>query len=147
MNIFWNRKPIKSGRKVDKQLRFKSLKTNINSRQTIQISIFFSFPNLQASRLIVTFDEHVISNNFKFGVIYQKFGQVSNTAGLFNPHPSTFCIIFHRNQSLSENIQTVVTSDFLSSFHCPPDVFSSITAASNARSPLLRQSQPRWGQR
>lgn len=31
----------------------------------------------QASRLIVTFDEHVISNNFKFGVIYQKFGQVS----------------------------------------------------------------------
>lgn len=33
---------------------------------------------LQASRLIVTFDEHVISNNFKFGVIYQKFGQVSN---------------------------------------------------------------------
>lgn len=31
---------------------------------------------LQASRLIVTFDEHVISNNFKFGVIYQKYGQV-----------------------------------------------------------------------
>lgn len=31
---------------------------------------------LQASRLIVTFDEHVISNNFKFGVIYQKLGQV-----------------------------------------------------------------------
>ncbi|XP_053338243.1 rap1 GTPase-activating protein 1 isoform X12 [Clarias gariepinus] len=29
----------------------------------------------KASRLIVTFDEHVISNNFKFGVIYQKFGQ------------------------------------------------------------------------
>lgn len=24
----------------------------------------------------MTFDEHVISNNFKFGVIYQKFGQV-----------------------------------------------------------------------
>ena len=31
----------------------------------------------QASRLIVTFDEHVINNNFKFGVVYQKFGQVS----------------------------------------------------------------------
>uniref|UniRef100_A0A8C5SGE8 RAP1 GTPase activating protein n=1 Tax=Laticauda laticaudata TaxID=8630 RepID=A0A8C5SGE8_LATLA len=31
----------------------------------------------QASRLIVTFDEHVISNNFKFGVIYQKLGQTS----------------------------------------------------------------------
>lgn len=27
----------------------------------------------------MTFDEHVISNNFKFGVIYQKFGQVSPT--------------------------------------------------------------------
>lgn len=37
---------------------------------------FLSSPP-QASRLIVTFDEHVISNNFKFGVIYQKFGQVS----------------------------------------------------------------------
>lgn len=33
-------------------------------------------PLPQASRLIVTFDEHVISNNFKFGVIYQKLGQV-----------------------------------------------------------------------
>lgn len=33
-------------------------------------------PSPQASRLIVTFDEHVISNNFKFGVIYQKLGQV-----------------------------------------------------------------------
>ncbi|CAH2318533.1 rap1 GTPase-activating 1 isoform X2 [Pelobates cultripes] len=31
----------------------------------------------KASRLIVTFDEHVISNNFKFGVIYQKTGQTS----------------------------------------------------------------------
>lgn len=37
----------------------------------------------QASRLIVTFDEHVISNNFKFGVIYQKLGQVSS----FSPTP------------------------------------------------------------
>uniref|UniRef100_A0A8C5PQN2 RAP1 GTPase activating protein n=1 Tax=Leptobrachium leishanense TaxID=445787 RepID=A0A8C5PQN2_9ANUR len=31
----------------------------------------------KASRLIVTFDEHVISNNFKFGVIYQKTGQTA----------------------------------------------------------------------
>ncbi|XP_069597745.1 rap1 GTPase-activating protein 1 isoform X1 [Ranitomeya imitator] len=31
----------------------------------------------KASRLIVTFDEHVISNNFKFGVIYQKSGQTT----------------------------------------------------------------------
>lgn len=40
---------------------------------------------LQASRLIVTFDEHVISNNFKFGVIYQKLGQVGVTALCFLP--------------------------------------------------------------
>lgn len=42
------------------------------------VSLFFSCFSFfsQASRLIVTFDEHVISNNFKFGVIYQKFGQV-----------------------------------------------------------------------
>ncbi|XP_068097797.1 rap1 GTPase-activating protein 1 isoform X3 [Hyperolius riggenbachi] len=31
----------------------------------------------KASRLIVSFDEHVISNNFKFGVIYQKPGQTT----------------------------------------------------------------------
>ncbi|KAG7254079.1 hypothetical protein CRUP_037938 [Coryphaenoides rupestris] len=31
----------------------------------------------EASKLIVTFDEHVISNNFKFGVVYQKFGQTT----------------------------------------------------------------------
>ncbi|XP_072011464.1 rap1 GTPase-activating protein 1 isoform X1 [Engystomops pustulosus] len=31
----------------------------------------------KASRLIVTFDEHVISNNFKFGVVYQKNGQTT----------------------------------------------------------------------
>uniref|UniRef100_A0A3B3SD05 RAP1 GTPase activating protein a n=1 Tax=Paramormyrops kingsleyae TaxID=1676925 RepID=A0A3B3SD05_9TELE len=52
----------------------------------IPISCLTEFPNViqmakvrcpEASRLIVTFDEHVISNNFKFGVIYQKFGQTS----------------------------------------------------------------------
>ncbi|XP_073457573.1 rap1 GTPase-activating protein 1 isoform X6 [Aquarana catesbeiana] len=31
----------------------------------------------KASRLIVTFDEHVISNHFKFGVVYQKPGQTT----------------------------------------------------------------------
>lgn len=47
---------------------------------------------LQASRLIVTFDEHVISNNFKFGVIYQKFGQVSEKARLM--HASFVFVMF-----------------------------------------------------
>lgn len=36
---------------------------------------------LQASRLILAFDEHVLSNHFKFGVIYQKLGQVWGGVG------------------------------------------------------------------
>ncbi|XP_074874205.1 rap1 GTPase-activating protein 1 isoform X2 [Carettochelys insculpta] len=47
----------------------------------IPISCLTEFPNVvqmaKASRLIVTFDEHVLSNHFKFGVIYQKAGQTS----------------------------------------------------------------------
>uniref|UniRef100_A0A8C9Z1U3 Rap-GAP domain-containing protein n=1 Tax=Sander lucioperca TaxID=283035 RepID=A0A8C9Z1U3_SANLU len=31
----------------------------------------------QASQLIVNYDEHEVNNTFKFGVIYQRFGQVS----------------------------------------------------------------------
>lgn len=42
----------------------------------------------QASRLIVTFDEHVISNNFKFGVIYQKLGQVCSPPPPRSSHPA-----------------------------------------------------------
>lgn len=33
---------------------------------------------LQASQMIVSYDEHEVNNTFKFGVIYQKFRQVSN---------------------------------------------------------------------
>lgn len=33
---------------------------------------------VQGSQLIVAYDEHEVNNTFKFGVIYQKFGQVSN---------------------------------------------------------------------
>lgn len=33
----------------------------------------------QASQLIVGYDEHEVNNTFKFGVIYQKFGQVSES--------------------------------------------------------------------
>ena len=38
-------------------------------------------PNLwvaffQGSELIVNYDEHLLTNTFKFGIIYQKFGQV-----------------------------------------------------------------------
>lgn len=30
----------------------------------------------QGSQLIVAYDEHEVNNTFKFGVVYQKFGQV-----------------------------------------------------------------------
>ncbi|KAG8142232.1 putative RAP1 GTPase activating protein [Naja naja] len=57
---------------------------NRSYHDVIPISCLTEFPNVVqmakascASRLIVTFDEHVISNNFKFGVIYQKLGQTS----------------------------------------------------------------------
>nr|XP_056721445.1 rap1 GTPase-activating protein 1 [Euleptes europaea] len=45
--------------------------------EDVNIDRFYPVLYPKASRLIVTFDEHVISNNFKFGVIYQKLGQTS----------------------------------------------------------------------
>uniref|UniRef100_A0A7N6AQD6 Rap-GAP domain-containing protein n=1 Tax=Anabas testudineus TaxID=64144 RepID=A0A7N6AQD6_ANATE len=45
--------------------------------EDVNVDRFYPVLYPKASRLIVTFDEHVISNNFKFGVIYQKFGQTS----------------------------------------------------------------------
>ncbi|XP_053498578.1 rap1 GTPase-activating protein 1 isoform X9 [Ictalurus furcatus] len=43
--------------------------------EEVNVDRFFPVLYPKASRLIVAFDEHVINNNFKFGVIYQKFGQ------------------------------------------------------------------------
>ncbi|EHH14419.1 hypothetical protein EGK_00341, partial [Macaca mulatta] len=45
--------------------------------EDVNVDRFYPVLYPKASRLIVTFDEHVISNNFKFGVIYQKLGQTS----------------------------------------------------------------------
>ncbi|KAM8862693.1 rap1 GTPase-activating protein 1-like isoform 11-T11 [Spinachia spinachia] len=45
--------------------------------EEVNVDRFSPVLHPKASRLIVAFDEHVISNNFKFGVIYQKFGQTS----------------------------------------------------------------------
>uniref|UniRef100_A0A4W5MKY0 RAP1 GTPase activating protein n=1 Tax=Hucho hucho TaxID=62062 RepID=A0A4W5MKY0_9TELE len=45
--------------------------------EEVNVDRFYPILYPKASRLIVNFDEHVISNNFKFGVIYQKFGQTS----------------------------------------------------------------------
>uniref|UniRef100_A0A7M4FCP2 RAP1 GTPase activating protein n=1 Tax=Crocodylus porosus TaxID=8502 RepID=A0A7M4FCP2_CROPO len=45
--------------------------------EDVNVDRFYPVLYPKASRLIVSFDEHVISNNFKFGVIYQKLGQTS----------------------------------------------------------------------
>ncbi|XP_041062430.1 rap1 GTPase-activating protein 1 isoform X6 [Carcharodon carcharias] len=45
--------------------------------EEVNVDRFYPVLYPKASRLIVTFDEHVISNHFKFGVIYQKLGQTS----------------------------------------------------------------------
>ncbi|XP_029947283.1 rap1 GTPase-activating protein 1 isoform X4 [Salarias fasciatus] len=45
--------------------------------EEVNVDRFYPVLYPKASRLIVTFDEHVISNNFKFGVIYQRFAQTS----------------------------------------------------------------------
>ncbi|KAI4826721.1 hypothetical protein KUCAC02_030155, partial [Chaenocephalus aceratus] len=45
--------------------------------EEVNVDRFYPVLYPKASRLIVTFDEHVISNNFKFGVIYQTFGQTT----------------------------------------------------------------------
>lgn len=70
----------------------------------------------QASRLIVTFDEHVISNNFKFGVIYQKFGQVSEfpmtsllrhlKSGFNHPEHVSFLLLSSCRQQKKSSLET-----------------------------------------
>lgn len=39
---------------------------------------------LQASHLIVSYDEHEVNNTFKFGIIYQRFGQVLKLIKLYS---------------------------------------------------------------
>ncbi|XP_066457905.1 rap1 GTPase-activating protein 1-like [Eleutherodactylus coqui] len=55
---------------------------------------FFPVLHMKASQLLVTFDEHVISNNFKFGVIYQKPGQVTESQLFGNTEESLGFIEF-----------------------------------------------------
>ncbi|KAJ6656828.1 hypothetical protein lerEdw1_003159 [Lerista edwardsae] len=45
--------------------------------EEVNVDRFYPVLYPKASGLIVTFDEHILSNNFKFGVIYQKLGQTS----------------------------------------------------------------------
>lgn len=45
----------------------------------------------KGSEMIVAYDEHVLVSTFKFGIIYQRFGQVSILKSKeFNPHDTFF---------------------------------------------------------
>ncbi|KAK5603160.1 Rap1 GTPase-activating protein 1 [Crenichthys baileyi] len=62
--------------------------------EEINVDRFYPILYPKASRLIVTFDEHVISNNFKFGVIYQRFGQTTEEELFGNSEESPAFIEF-----------------------------------------------------
>ncbi|XP_055022090.1 rap1 GTPase-activating protein 1 isoform X7 [Boleophthalmus pectinirostris] len=62
--------------------------------EEVNVDRFYPVLYPKASRLIVTFDEHVISNNFKFGIIYQKFGQTSEEELFGNTHESPAFVEF-----------------------------------------------------
>ncbi|NXH13719.1 RPGP1 protein, partial [Bucco capensis] len=49
--------------------------------EDVNVDRFYPVLYPKASRLILAFDEHVLSNHFKFGVIYQKLGQVQGVGG------------------------------------------------------------------
>ncbi|XP_064884512.1 rap1 GTPase-activating protein 1 isoform X3 [Columba livia] len=56
--------------------------------EDVNVERFFPVLYPKASQLIVAFDEHVISNNFKFGVIYQKSGQTTEEEVFSNTEES-----------------------------------------------------------
>ncbi|XP_068561520.1 rap1 GTPase-activating protein 1 isoform X9 [Cebidichthys violaceus] len=62
--------------------------------EEVNVDRFYPVLYPKASQLIVTFDEHVISNNFKFGVIYQKFGQTSEEELFGNMEESSSFVEF-----------------------------------------------------
>uniref|UniRef100_A0A8C6P0G6 RAP1 GTPase activating protein n=1 Tax=Nothobranchius furzeri TaxID=105023 RepID=A0A8C6P0G6_NOTFU len=62
--------------------------------EDVLVDRFYPVLYPKASRLIVTFDEHVISNNFKFGVIYQKYGQTSEEELFSNSEESPAFVEF-----------------------------------------------------
>lgn len=43
----------------------------------VNVDNFMAVMCLNASSLIATYDEHVLVNTFKFGVLYQKYGQTT----------------------------------------------------------------------
>ncbi|XP_069774378.1 rap1 GTPase-activating protein 1 isoform X7 [Narcine bancroftii] len=71
--------------------------------EDVNVDRFFPVLYPKASRLILTFDEHVISNHFKFGVIYQKFRQSSEEELFTNNEESPAFVEFL--QQLGEKVE------------------------------------------
>ncbi len=71
----------------------------------------FMFFFVQGSQLIVNYDEHELNNTFKFGVVYQKFGQVRKW--MLNVCSSLAVINIKHCQT--EILKDILTEDFLSS--------------------------------
>uniref|UniRef100_A0A183CD73 Rap-GAP domain-containing protein n=1 Tax=Globodera pallida TaxID=36090 RepID=A0A183CD73_GLOPA len=72
--------------------------------EEISVERFYPIAFPGGSELILQFDEHVISNTYKFGVIYQKFGQIteeelfSNDASNCSAFDEFLSVIGHRVQ-------------------------------------------------
>lgn len=68
-----------------------TLSTEMGASPSIPLQINkqsdFSSHILQASHMIVSYDEHDVKNTFKFGVIYQKAKQVSTTSPYWSLYP------------------------------------------------------------
>ena len=55
----------------------------------------------QASQLIVSYDEHEVNDTYKFGVIYQKLGQVSGCHSICAVVLVFGCLVLQPSVSLS----------------------------------------------
>ncbi|XP_069834937.1 rap1 GTPase-activating protein 1-like isoform X5 [Dendropsophus ebraccatus] len=78
--------------------------------EELSVEKFFPVLHMKASQLLVTFDEHVMTNNFKFGVIYQKPGQLQRKRHIGNDIVS---LVYQDDGAIFS--PDIITSHFL---HC-----------------------------
>ncbi|MGH0115116.1 UNVERIFIED_CONTAM: hypothetical protein FKN15_070636 [Acipenser sinensis] len=65
----------------------------------------------KASQLIVAFDEHLLSNNFKFGVLYQREGQLQRKRHIGN---DIVCLVYQEGHV--PFLPEIIASNFLHAF-------------------------------
>lgn len=87
----------------------------------------------RASQLIAAYDEHVLVSQFKFGVLYQRFGQTSEEQLFSNRHGSPafdeFLSLLGQRIQLKDHKGLVVII-----VHCDKDVYIPIYAATKEAS-------------